>query len=104
MDGAGRFKQAIHVTSPGFLPTIITLLVLRIGNMMNLGFEKIILLYNSSIYDTADVISTYVYRKGLVDQSYSFSTAVGLFNSVINLVLLVAANKICGRLTEYSLW
>ena len=104
MDGAGRFKQAIHVTMPGILPTIITMLVLRIGNMMNLGFEKIILLYNSSIYDTADVISTYVYRKGLVDQSYSFSTAVGLFNSVINLVLLVAANKICGRLTEYSLW
>ena len=104
MDGAGRFKQAIHVTIPGILPTIITMLVLRIGNMMNLGFEKIILLYNSSIYDTADVISTYVYRKGLVDQSYSFSTAVGLFNSVINLVLLVAANKICGRLTEYSLW
>ena len=99
MDGAGRFKQAIHVTIPGILPTIITMLVLRIGNMMNLGFEKIILLYNSSIYDTA-----YVYRKGLVDQSYSFSTAVGLFNSVINLVLLVAANKICGRLTEYSLW
>ena len=78
MDGAGRWKQMIHVTLPGILPTIITMFILRVGNMMNLGFEKIILLYNSSIYETADVISTYVYRKGLVDQSYSFSTAVAV--------------------------
>ena len=104
MDGAGRWKQMIHVTLPGILPTIITMFILRVGNMMNLGFEKIILLYNSSIYETADVISTYVYRKGLVDQSYSFSTAVGLFNSVINLTLLFIANKLCKRLTEHRLW
>lgn len=104
MDGAGRWKQILHVTLPGILPTIITMFVMRVGNMMNLGFEKIILLYNSSIYETADVISTYVYRKGLVDQSYSFSTAVGLFNSAINLLLLFAANKLCKRLTDYSLW
>lgn len=104
MDGAGRFKQMWHVTLPGILPTIITMFILRVGNMMNLGFEKIILLYNSSVYETADVISTYVYRKGLVDQSYSFSTAVGLFNSLINLLLLFIANKLCKRLTEHSLW
>ena len=104
MDGAGRFKQMWHVTLPGILPTIITMFILRVGNMMNLGFEKIILLYNSSVYETADVISTYVYRKGLVDQSYSFSTAVGLFNSLINLLLLFLANKLCKRLTEHSLW
>lgn len=104
IDGAGRFKQMWHVTLPGILPTIITMLILRVGNMLNLGFEKIILLYNSSIYETADVISTYVYRKGLVDQSYSFSTAVGLFNSLINLLLLFIANKLCKRLTEHSLW
>lgn len=104
IDGAGRLKQAIHVTLPGIMPTIITMFILRVGNMMNLGFEKIILLYNSSIYETADVISTYVYRRGLVDQSYSFSTAVGLFNSAINLTLLVCANKLCKRLTEHSLW
>lgn len=67
-------------------------------------FFYIILLYNSSIYETADVISTYVYRKGLVDQSYSFSTAVGLFNSCFNLALLFIANKLCKRLTEHSLW
>ena len=104
MDGAGRWKQMLYVTLPGILPTIITMFVMRVGNMMNLGFEKIFLLYNSSIYETADVISTYVYRKGLVDQSYSFSTAVGLFNSVINLLLLFGANKFCKRLTDYSLW
>ncbi len=104
MDGANRFKQMLHVTLPGILPTIITMFVMRVGNMMNLGFEKIILLYNSSIYETADVISTFVYRKGLVDQSYSFSTAVGLFNSAINLLLLFTANKLCKRLTDYSLW
>lgn len=104
IDGAGRWKQMLHVTLPGIMPTIITMFVMRVGNMMNLGFEKIILLYNSSIYDKADVISTYVYRKGLVDQSYSFSTAVGLFNSAINLLLLFLANKLCKRLTDYSLW
>ncbi|MCM1026988.1 MAG: ABC transporter permease subunit [Roseburia sp.] len=104
IDGAGRWKQTLHVTIPGILPTVITMLILQIGNMMNLGFEKIFLLYNSSIYETADVISTYVYRKGLVDMSYSFSTAVGLFNSCINLILLYAANKICRKLTDSSLW
>ncbi len=104
IDGAGRWKQMLYVTLPGILPTIITMFILRVGNMMNLGFEKIILLYNSSIYETSDVISTYVYRKGLLDQSYSFSTAVGLFNSAINLTLLVLANKLCKRLTEQSLW
>lgn len=104
IDGAGRLKQVLHVTIPGILPTIITMLILRIGNMMSLGYEKIILIYNSSIYETADVISTYVYRKGLVDMDYSFSTAVGLFNSFINLMLLFMANKICRKLTESSLW
>lgn len=104
IDGAGRWKQMLHVTLPGITPTIVTMLVMRIGSMMSLGYEKIILIYNSSIYETADVISTYVYRKGLLEQSYSFSTAVGLFNSVINLILLVAANKACKRFTGHGLW
>lgn len=104
IDGAGRWKQMLHVTLPGIMPTIITMLVMRIGSMMSLGYEKIILIYNSSIYETADVISTYVYRKGLLEQSYSFSTAVGLFNSVINLILLVCANKVCKKLTGHGLW
>ncbi len=104
IDGAGKFKQVLHVTIPGILPTIITMLILRIGNLMSLGYEKIMLLYNSAVYETADVISTYVYRKGLVEMNYSFSTAVGLFNSCINLVLLIAANKASKKLTENSLW
>ena len=99
MDGAGKLKQMFYVTIPGIMPTIITMLILKIGNMMNLGFEKIFLLYNSSIYETADVISTYVYRKGIGDMNYSFSTAVGLFNSIINLLLLVGANKLCKKFT-----
>ena len=104
IDGAGRLKQVWHVTIPGIMPTIITMLVLRVGNMMNLGYEKIMLLYNSAVYETADVISTYVYRKGILDMSYSFSTAVGLFNSVVNLILLISANQISKKLTESSLW
>lgn len=104
IDGAGRWKQTLYVTIPGIMPTVITMLIMRIGSMMSLGFEKIFLIYNPSIYETADVISTFVYRKGLIDQSYSFSTAVGLFNSVINLILLAAANKVCKILTDHSLW
>lgn len=104
IDGAGRWKQTLYVTIPGIMPTVITMLIMRIGSMMSLGFEKIILIYNPSIYETADVISTYVYRKGLIDQSYSFSTAVGLFNSVINLLLLATANKVCKKMTDHSLW
>lgn len=104
IDGAGRWKQTLYVTLPSMLPTIITMLILRIGNMMSLGFEKIFLLYNSAIYEKADVISTYVYRMGIEQMNYSFSTAVGLFNSLINLILIVSANKISKKLTETSLW
>lgn len=94
IDGAGRFKQMLHVTLPGIMPTIIILFILRMGSMMNVGFDKIFLLYNPVTYETSDVISTYVYRKGILEANYSFSAAVGLFNSVINFALLVATNKI----------
>ena len=104
LDGAGRFKQAIHVTIPGILPTIVTLLIIRLGSIMSVGFEKIILLYNASTYETAETISTYVYQKGLVDMDFGYSTAVGLFNSVINLVLLIITNKISVKYTEVGLW
>ena len=104
IDGAGRFKQILHVTLPGILPTITILLILQIGRMMNVGFEKIILLYNPTIYETADVISSFVYRKGLVEFNFSYSTAVGLFNSVINFALLVVANWTSRRMSETSLW
>ena len=75
-----------------------------VGNLLNVGFEKILLLYNPVIYDTADVISTYVYRKGIIEYNYSYSTAVGLFNSVINFMLLVTTNYIAKKTTENSLW
>lgn len=104
IDGAGRWKQLWHITIPGIAPTVIIMLILRIGQMMNVGFEKIILLYNTNTYETADVISSYVYRKGLLDFSYSFSSAVGLFNSVINFTLLILANTISRRINETSLW
>jgi len=104
VDGAGRFKQAIHITLPGIIPTIVVLLILRVGHIMNVGFEKILLLYNSSVMDVADVISTYVYRKGLLEFNWSFSSAVGLFNSCINFILLVLVNKISALISETSLW
>lgn len=106
IDGGGRIRQMWTVTLPGILPTIIILLILRMGGMLNVGYEKIILLYNETIYETADVISSFVYRVGLQQQNWSFATAVGLFNSVINIMLLVTANYISKRFTdsESTLW
>lgn len=104
IDGANRWHQVWHVTLPGILPTIVILLIMRIGSLMSVGYEKIILLYNSSIYETADVISTFVYRKGLLEANYSYSSAVGLFNSVINFLLLIIANWVSRKVNETSLW
>lgn len=104
VDGAGRFRQLWNITLPGIAPTVIVLLILRIGAIMNLGSEKTILLYNPLVYETADVIASYTYRKGILDADYGFSAAVGLFNSVINLVLLFAANWISRRRSENSLF
>ena len=104
LDGAGKLKQVFYVTLPGILPTIIIMLLLKIGNILNVGYEKVILLYNEATYETADVISSYVYRKGLQEFDWSFSTAVGLFNSVINFTLLIISNKISKKVSETSLW
>ncbi|MDF2959189.1 MAG: binding-protein-dependent transport system inner rane component [Paenibacillus sp.] len=104
IDGAGRFRQMLSVTLPGIMPTIIILLILRIGHMMDVGFEKVILLYNPSTYETADVISSFVYRKGIVDANYSYSAAIGLFNSLINFMLLIGANKLSKKFSDSSLW
>jgi putative aldouronate transport system permease protein len=104
MDGATRWQQIRMITIPGILPTIIIMLILQIGNMMSVGFEKVFLMQNPSIYETADVISTYVYRKGLIELNYSYSAAIGLFNSVVNFVLLVFANFMSRKLSENSLW
>lgn len=104
LDGAGRFQKLWNVTLPGIMPTIITMLILRIGQMMSIGYEKTILLYTPATYDTADIISSYTYRVGLLEQSWSYSTAIGLFNSVINLILLLLANKLSRKLADTSLW
>lgn len=104
IDGAGRWKQMMNVTLPGLMPIIVILLILDIGKMMNVGFEKIILLYNPGTYETSDVISSYVYRIGLQDFNYSFSSAVGLFNSVINFILLISSNWLSRKFNETSLW
>lgn len=104
IDGAGRFQQAIHITLPGIMSTIIVLFILRIGRIMNVGYEKIILLYNDLTMETADVISSFVYRKGLLDANYSYSTAIGIFNSVINFGLVVFANALSRSIKQTSLW
>lgn len=104
IDGAGRWKLMLHVTIPGIMPTIIIMLILRIGSLMSVGYEKTILLYNSAIYETADIIASYVYRVGILETSWSFSTAVGLFNSLINFLLVLFANTISKKVSETSLW
>lgn len=104
IDGAGRWKKLLYITFPTILPTVILLLIMQVGKTMNVGYEKILLLYNSTVYETADVISTYVYRKGLLDFNYSYSTAVNLFNSVINFALVVIANRISSKLSDTSLF
>jgi putative aldouronate transport system permease protein len=104
IDGAGRLRQVFIITLPSILPTIAILLILRVGTMMSVGFEKIILLYNGLTYETADVIASYVYRKGIQDANFSFATAVGLFNSVVNFALVVSANYFSARVTETSLF
>ncbi len=103
LDGAGRFKRCIHVTIPCILPTIITMLVLKCGMVMNVGSDKILLLYNSSIYSTADVISTHVQRMGIENMQYGYSAAVGMFNSVVGTVLLIISNTISRKLADTSI-
>lgn len=104
MDGAGRFKQMIHITLPGIMPTVIILLILLIGKFMTVGDEKILLMYNPTIYETADVIGTYVYRKGILESDFSYSAAVGLFKAVIAFTLLVIENGIARKLGDTKLW
>ncbi len=104
IDGANRWRQTLNVTIPGIMPTIMTLLILDIGGIMGSNFEKIILLYNPMTYETADVISTYVYRMGITGGNFSYATAVGLFEGIIGLILVVSANLISRKVTDSSLW
>ena len=104
IDGAGRFRRIFSVTLPNLLPIIMVLFILRMGGILNVGFEKIILLYNANIYSVADVISTFVYRRGIQEAAYSYATAVGLFNSVVNVIFLVTANTLSRKYTELGLF
>ncbi|MFB9659678.1 ABC transporter permease [Glycomyces mayteni] len=104
IDGAGRWRQTWHVTLPGIRPTMITLLILNIGTFLNVGFEKVLLLYNPLTYQTADVISTYLYRVGLVSNNLSYAAAIGLFQALIGLVMVLSANLISRRTVGTSLW
>ena len=104
IDGATRWKQTLHITLPGIASTIIIMLIMRIGMIMSVGQEKTILLYTPQVYETADIISSFVYRKGLPEFNYGYSTAVSLFNSVINFALLVTTNAISKRYSETSLF
>jgi len=104
VDGATRWKRLIHITIPCIIPTVVIMFILRMGNMFSVGHEKVMLLYNPITYETADVISTYVYRRGLEGGEYSFSTAVGLFNSAINFITLFIFNNISRKVSEVSLW
>jgi putative aldouronate transport system permease protein len=106
IDGGGRLRQLWHITLPGILPTIIIMLILRVGSILNVGYEAIILMYQPATYDVADVINTYVYRWGLATTipQYGLTTAVGLFNSVVSLVLVAASNAMSKKLTDIKLW
>jgi putative aldouronate transport system permease protein len=104
VDSASRWQRLIYITIPCLIPTVIIMLIMRMGGLLNVGFEKIMLMYNPITYETADVISTYVYRRGIQGAEYSFSTAVGLFNSVINFIILISFNSLSRKVSETSLW
>jgi len=104
VDGAKRWQQTFHVTLPGILSTIVLMFILSLGYVLDAGFEQILVMYNPTVYDVADVISTYVYRIGLGQMNYSFGTAVGLFNSVVSLIMILGSNKLCRKLLDRSIW
>jgi len=104
VDGAGRWTKMFHISLPSISPTIITLLIMRIGWLLSVGFEKIILMYNEATYQTADVISSYVFRVGILNADFSYGTAIGLFNSLVSIILIAGANFISKRLSDTSLF
>lgn len=104
VDGANRWKRALHITLPGIAPTIIIMLLFSIGAIMSVSFEKVLLLSNGSNFEASDIIATYVYRRGLISSDFSYATAVGLFNSFIALFFLTIGNKISKKVSETSLW
>lgn len=104
IDGAGKLKQLTHITLPCLSPTIVVMLILAVGKMFNVGYEKVLLLYNPLTYEVGEIISTYVYRKGLLEFNWSYSTAVGLFNSIVSFTLVYLTNKLSKKVSGSSLW
>jgi len=104
VDGAGKLRQIWHITLPGLAPTIVLMLILKVGYILETGFEQILVFYNATVYDVADVIQTYVYRMGLGQADFSLGTALGLFNSVVAFILIVGANTVCKKLLHRSIW
>ncbi len=104
IDGAGRIKRIIHISLPGITPTIVTLLILKIGQIMSIGFEKAYLLQNDLNLKSSEIISTLVYKQGILQGNIGYATAVGLMNSCLNLLLIILANKFCKRFFDTSLW
>lgn len=104
IDGAGRWKQTLYITLPELSSTIVVLLILRLGQIMNVGYEKTILMYSPATYETADVIASYVYRVGIQDADYGYSTAINFFNSIVNFIVLFVANTFSRKIGESSLW
>ena len=104
IDGANKWQEIAHITIPCILPTIVMVLILRVGNLLTKGFEQILVLYNPSVYDSADIIGTYVYRMGIGKMDFSRSTALSLFNSVVSAILVISTNYISKKLVKRSLW
>ena len=104
LDGANRFHKMLHVTLPGIAPTIVLMTALSLGKVLNAGFDQIFNLYNPLVYETADIIDTYVYRVGLIDMQYSLATAVGLMKSVIGFILIMSSNLLSKKLANYQIF
>ncbi|GIO28920.1 MULTISPECIES: ABC transporter permease [Paenibacillus] len=104
MDGAGKWKMTLHITLPGLIPIILLMFILRLGSVLEAGTEQVLVMYNPSVYNVADIIGTYVYRIGLGEQDYSFSTAVGLFESVIAFILIVTGNSLSRKYLQRGIW
>ncbi len=104
VDGATKLQKMCFISLPGIAPTISIMLIIRIGNILNVGYERVMLLYQPITYETADVLSTYIYRLGMVNNNYSLAAAAGLFNAVIGFILVIGANKISKMLSETALW
>ena len=104
IDGASKIQQVTHITLPGLLPTIVLMLILKVGHILDTGFEQVLIFYNPAVYDVGDIIQTYVYRIGLGQANFSLATALGLFNSVVAFILIVGANSVSKKILGRSIW